>query len=177
MDTKSSLEPPDCHFLSAAVGWLELGNPAEAENELRQVSPANQDAAEVLVVHWFIQERQGAWERAREVAQRMRQAHPGNAFGHIHYAYALRRAPGGGLEAAWHALEPAVDLFPKEPIIPYNLACYAAQLDRKDQAWDWLQKAMAVGDKTLLRKMALADEDLKSLWPRLAEGSKKPGQA
>jgi tetratricopeptide (TPR) repeat protein len=177
METKSSIEPPDCHFLSAAIGWLELGNPAEAESELRQVSEPNQSAEEVLVVHWYIHERKGAWEQAREIAQRMRQTHPGNAFGYIHYAYATRRMTGGGLQAAWNALEPAVDLFPKEPIIPYNLACYAAQLDHQDQAWDWLQKAMAVGDKTLLRKMALADTDLKPLWPRLAQGSKKPGKA
>jgi predicted Zn-dependent protease len=168
MDVKQTLEPPDRHFLSAAIGWIELGNPTEAELELAQISPENQDCAEVLVTRWYIAERMANWEAAREAAHRMRQKHPQDPFGYIHYAYSMRRISAGGLQAAWDALRPAMDQFPKEPIIPYNLACYAAQMNQAEEAWSWLQKAMKLGDKTLLRKMALADPDLKPLWPRLS---------
>src|SRR6185436_7555694 len=32
--TRMNLEPPDTHYLRAACGWLELGNPAEAGEEI-----------------------------------------------------------------------------------------------------------------------------------------------
>ena len=175
MQNGRTIEPPDSHHVLAATGWLELGNPAEAAEELRRVGEANRDAEEVLTLLWFIEERQKAWDRALEAARRMREAHPRSPFGFIHFAYALRRSESGGLRAAWEALEPAVALFPKEPIIPYNLACYAAQLREDDRAWDWLRKAMEVGDPSLLRKMALADPDLESLWPRLRQETPEAG--
>jgi predicted Zn-dependent protease len=167
MDISQVLEPPDCHFLSAAVGWLELGNPTEAELELRQIRAAYQDSGPVLNVRWFLYERQRLWDQAQTVADRMRQLFPDDPGGYVHYAYATRRMAGGGISAAWDALEPAAQRFPKEPIIPYNLACYAAQQNQLDEAWIWLQKAMAIGDNTQLRQMALADPDLTALWPRL----------
>jgi hypothetical protein len=35
-----SLAPPDNHHFSAAVGWLELGNWREANEELESIAPA-----------------------------------------------------------------------------------------------------------------------------------------
>src|ERR1043166_9428290 len=48
------LEPPDTHHLSAAVGWLELGNPAEAGEEIARISPAALEHPDVLEVRWQI---------------------------------------------------------------------------------------------------------------------------
>jgi hypothetical protein len=48
----------------------------------------------------------------------------------IHQAYALRRMTGGGIKAAWDARLPAADRFPSQPMIAFNLACYACQLGR-----------------------------------------------
>jgi hypothetical protein len=72
--------------------------------------------------------------------------------------------PGGGLRAAWNALAPALDRFPKHEIIPYNLACYACQLDQLDQARILFQRALATGNKKHLKEMALDDSDLQPLW-------------
>ena len=33
------VEPPDSFYLSAAQGWMELGDPAEAQAELDKVAP------------------------------------------------------------------------------------------------------------------------------------------
>ena len=44
------LEPPDTHCFLGAVGWLELGNLAEARAELAQVSAAQQEHPDVLEV-------------------------------------------------------------------------------------------------------------------------------
>jgi hypothetical protein len=53
-------------------------------------------------------------------------------------------------------------------MIPYNLACYAAQFGRLEEAWQWLHKAMAAaGDTQHIKRMALADADLQKLWERI----------
>jgi hypothetical protein len=35
------LEPPDSIHLQAAQGWLDLGNPIEANEELEKIAPQN----------------------------------------------------------------------------------------------------------------------------------------
>lgn len=54
--------------------------------------------------------------------------------------------------------------------MPYNLACYAAQMGRMDEAWGLFERALAAAPcgKTLLR-LALADADLQPLWNRIRE--------
>jgi Tfp pilus assembly protein PilF len=103
-----------------------------------------------------------------KVAEGLVESAPENTFGWIHRAYAARRLHTGGLSLAWNLLEPALDRFPEHPIIAYNLACYAAQLGRLDDAWLLFQRALASASKCAdVIHMALADEDLKPLWPRI----------
>ena len=164
------VEPPDSHHLLAALGWLELGLPAEAGEEIARIAPAVLEHPDVLEVRWEICAAGRRWDSGLQLAERLLEVAPGRSSGWIHRAYALRRAPGGGLEKAWEALRPAFDKFPDVSIIPYNLACYAAQLDRPHDAWDWLQKAVeSGGQKEHLRAMALVDPDLESLWPKIRE--------
>ena len=70
-------------------------------------------------------------------------------------------------QAAWDALIPAVDRFPEEATIPYNLACYACQLDKVDEARRWFLRALAVGEKGKLKCMASSDPDMKPLWSEI----------
>ena len=164
------LEPPDNFHLRAAVGWLELGNPKEARAELDGITRELQGRPDVLEVRWQVEAATQQWERCRDVAHALMQALPTSPTAWIFQAYALRRVPGGGLRLAWDALLPAVEKFPKEPIIRYNLACYACQLGDLEQAWKWLGRALAIGDAPQLKAMAAQDEDLKPLWPRLEAG-------
>ena len=85
----------------------------------------------------------------------------------MHRAYALRRAKEGGLQAAWSALLPAIDKFPAEPTIPYNLACYACQMGQVDEARQWLKRAMKIGGNKKVKIRALNDEDLEPLWEEI----------
>ena len=162
------LHPPDTHHLSAAIGWLELGNPAEADAELQHVSAPCQTHPDILEVRWQVCVARKDWETASQVAESLIKHSPESATGWVHRAYALRRVKGGGLEKAWEALLPTFSQFPKMPIIPYNLACYAAQFGRLDEAWDWLHTAVEAGEKVeIVKHMALADSDLKALWDRV----------
>ena len=104
------------------------------------------------------------------VAERLTSKAPERASGWLHRAYALRRVKQGGLAQAWEALRPAYEKFPDVSIIPYNLACYAAQLGRTEEGWEWLHKAMqAAGDIDQIKLMALKDSDLEPLWDRIRE--------
>ncbi len=155
--------PPDTHYLRAAIGWLELGNTVEACKELENVSLAQQEHPNVLEVRWLICAEKGDWSSALEVARTLVRCAPESSSGWVHQAYALRRTDGGGLSAAWEALLPAYGKFPEEAIIPYNLSCYACQMNRSTEALTWLQKALKIGGKEKIKQMALADPDLQSL--------------
>ena len=164
----SEIPSPFQHCLSSAEGWLLLGNPAEAEAELGGIPAPWRDLASVLEVRWQIHAARTDWDQAVRCAEILVQKWPERESGWIQHAYALRRAKGGGLEKAWAALRPAFERFPKVSIIPYNLACYAAQFGRLEEAWEWLHQAMkAAGDVEMIKNMALADTDLQSLWDRL----------
>lgn len=162
------IQPPDTFHLSAAVGWLELGNPGEARLELDRVALPLQTRPEVLEVRWQVEAAAQQWGKCREVAQNLLQNAPERPAGWIFHAYALRRAPGGGLQSASDALLPAAEKFPQEPIIPYNLACYACQMGNLAEAWKWLGQALAIGEPRQIKAMALNDPDLTPLWPKLA---------
>src|SRR5512146_269986 len=161
------LEPPDTHYLSAALGWLELGNLTEATAELGHIREERQRHPEVLEVRWLVCAEQQRWEEGLQAARALLEQAPERPSGWLHQAYALRRAPGGSVERAWEALLPAADKFPDEPIIPYTLACYACQAQRLEQARTWLGRAIAVGGKEQIKRLALADSDLERLWEEI----------
>lgn len=165
------VELPDAHYLNAALGWFKLGCLADAQAELEQISPANQHHPHVLEVRWMIFAQEKRWSDALEVAHTEIAVKPDSASGWLHRAYALRRIANGGLPQAWDALLPAAEKFPEEPVIAYNLSCYACQLQQLDQARNWFKRALAADEKQKddIKKMALADDDLKPLWPEISK--------
>lgn len=163
------LEPADIHRLNAAVGWLGLNCPADARAELDAVAPGQQSHPAVLEVRWLLCAHQQNWPDALAVARAELAAAPEDSSGWLHQAYALRRTSDGGLPQAKAALLPAAEKFPKEPVIAYNLACYACQLSELDEARQWLRHATKTGGKKNIKKMALADDDLKPLWPEIGK--------
>ena len=163
------LEPPDWHYVSAAVGWLELGNLAEAKAELARVSAAQQNHPDVLEVRWLVCAEAGLWEEGLQIARALVAGAPERPSGWLHLAYALRRAPQGSVKQAWEALLPAFDKFPNEPVISYNLSCYACQMGQLEAAWVWLKRAFVIGGKAKIKAMALHDSDLEPLWQQIRQ--------
>ena len=161
------LEPPDTHYLDAAIGWLGLNCAADARDELKRISAVNQNHSDVLEVRWMLCAHEKRWSNALTVAELEIIAAPGDAGGWLHRAYALRRMKDGGLTQAWDALLPAASKFPKESVIAYNLSCYACQMQQLDLAREWLQRAVKAGKKEVIKQMALADDDLKPLWTEI----------
>lgn len=163
----NELSQPDRLHLDAAEGWLLLDRPDYALEELAHLSEFCRHDAEVLERKWQTHAVARDWTGACATAQRLIELHPARVFGWVHRAYALRRMEGGSLERAWDALLPVAPKFPKEFLIPYNLACYAACMGRLEEAWDWLQTAGRIAGPAQIRRMALADEDLVPLRERV----------
>jgi Flp pilus assembly protein TadD len=156
------MKPPDTHHLKAAEGWLELGNAVEARVELEQIAPAFHGHPEVLEVRWGIAAKAKDWQGCVEIASALVKKAPKNPSGWIHRSYALHE-----LKRTVQALDellPAAAKFPKEWVIPYNLACYCTRLGRLEEARGWLEAAFKLGDRARLKEMALADPDLEMIW-------------
>ena len=111
------IEPPDTHHLSAAIGWLGLGNAVEARAELDCIQPEFQDDPDVLEVRWLMCARENRLDEGVELARSLVMRAPERSSGWLHQAYSLRRARDGSIRKAWEALLPAFDKFPREPII------------------------------------------------------------
>ncbi|SRR5258708_7455103 len=163
------IEPPDKHYLSAAIGWLGLGNPAEARAELARIQPSCQDDPDVLEIRWLICAREGCWDEGVHLARSLVQRAPDRCSGWVNQAYSLRRAPHGGVRKAWEALLPAFDKFPSEATISYNLSCYACQMQDLVAARVWLKRALVIGGRARIKRQALEEPDLEPLWPEIRE--------
>ena len=164
-----SLEPPDTFHLSAATGWLGLGNWQEALEELEKITPALRSHPEVLLARFEIHTKAGKWDMAAETACALVQIRPKEAQFWISHAYATRRMTGGGIPKAKEILGKARTLFPKEPLIAYNLACYECQLGDVTAARQWLKSALVLGDPKQLKQMALRDPDPQPIWTAIGE--------
>jgi tetratricopeptide (TPR) repeat protein len=157
-----ALSPPDIHYANAAWGWLDLGNPAEAVLELDRVASPAQLHPDVLALRWEIFARDAKWAQALDIARSLVQIAPDRSDSWIKQSYALHELKR--TQEAWNALHPISEHFPDASTIPYNLACYACQLGHIPAALVWLRRAMKIGGRESIRRMALEDADLQPLW-------------
>lgn len=166
-----SLTAEEQHQLRAAQGWLELGDLKSALEELEQLRGEIRVHPLVLKIRFQIYAAAGKWGNAFTVAEGLTRVVPNEADSFICRSYAARRMDGGGLLTAFDLLRDAVADFPDEPVIPYNLACYSAQLGRLDEARHWLTRTFEVSERIGTRQRwhatALKDPDLEPLWPEL----------
>jgi predicted Zn-dependent protease len=103
-----------------------LGNSQEANEELERITPSLRAHPDVLEVRWQIYAQAKKWEACVDIAEAIVQQAPQRALGWIHRSFALHELER--TKEARDFLLPAVQEFPKEWIIWYNLACYASQL-------------------------------------------------
>lgn len=161
----SKLEPPETHYLQAALGWLELGNPREAAAELARLRPEVRQEPEVLEASWRLYAAERRWEDALAVARTLTLVRPEDLTGWVNQSFALHELRRTAEALA--LLRPKAAEFPREGIIPYNLACYACQLGDLGEARRWLGRFLQLRDKEELLRLALSDPDLQPLWDEL----------
>ena len=147
---------PYKRHLQAAVGFLELGMPLDANEEIEAIEPEMKTFSEVLTVRVEIFCALGKWELMEIVARQLTNQQPDEPQGFISLAFATRRAIG--LQEALAVLAQVANRFPTCATILYNLACYAAQLGHLQVARNRLAEAVTL--EPAFRKMALEDPDL-----------------
>jgi thioredoxin-like negative regulator of GroEL len=162
----NDLEPHDVMHLNAAEGWLGLENVIEADKELKQITPTMHRHPEVLGVRYEMFAKAECWPKCEEVAEAIVMLEPESTFGWIRRSFALHEQD---LTAtAREKLLPAVDLFPDDITIRYNLACYECVLGNMSEAKLHLAEAFNVAHNQNCtdewKKQMLGDPDLKPLW-------------
>lgn len=155
------LQPPDSHHLSAAAGWLGLGDYLEANGELEKIAPKLRAHPDVLRLRCEIYLRAAKWNEAAVVASALCDMIPGDGYGWIQHSYALHEMRRTA-EARDNLLR-IVDLFPRDSTIRYNLACYECQLGHLERARQWFHAAMQHGNANELRRAMIDDPDMEPL--------------
>jgi len=161
------LPPPDRFHLSSALGWLGLGNAAEAAAELNAIAPEHLGRLDVLAVKWDVSARLKRWPECLEIADQLVEQWPCEPTGWIDRSFALHELDR--TREAHDNLASVAGRFEKVWTIPYNLACYACQLGDRDGARRWLRKAFAVEDKSRLLRIAMEDPDLEPMWDEVGK--------
>lgn len=161
------LVPPDTFYVSAARGWAELGNPAEAKLEMERLSPAAREHPMALETWWEIHAAERNWEAALESARELILSAPSLPSGWINQSYCLHELKR--TVEARDCLLKVASCFPDVSTIPYNLACYACQLGDNALALRWVKAAAKVVGKETVKAMAKGDPDLAPLWKEIRE--------
>jgi tetratricopeptide (TPR) repeat protein len=160
----------DQRQLTAAEGWLELGNALEANAELENITPQLRSHPSVLKLRWQIYAEEKKWEACIDIAVALTNLDPEDPFGWTYHAYALHALKR--TQEAWDNLLAVVDRFPQDWLMRYNLACYACQMGLHEEARGWLERAFLSSDNPVkVKLMALDDPDLQPLW-KSGEGDK-----
>jgi tetratricopeptide (TPR) repeat protein len=159
-----SLDSSDSHHLSAAEGWIGLGNWQQANSELEKIAPGFQAHPDVLEIRLHVYVKAGKWEPCVDIGNALVRAVPERPYGWIQRSSALHELKR--TQEAFDYLLPVAKQFPKEWIIPYDLACYCAQLGRLEECKDWFTKAVGINERSVQLE-AIDDPDLKPLLDSL----------
>jgi tetratricopeptide (TPR) repeat protein len=128
---------------------------------LENFSPEMRAHPDVFEIRWHVFARAKKWEACVDIASAIIQLAQRHWEGWIQCSFALHALKGK--QKALDNLLPVADGFLGVWNIPYNLACYCAQLGRFDKAQDWFRRAMAV-DEESVEPSAVDDPDLQPLW-------------
>jgi len=132
----------------------------DAAKALEELAPEDKTRKEVLGARVALYMAAKKWDMAAAVASHLVRVEPENVAWWINLAYSVRRAES--VEKAEAILLRAREVHPKNALIAFKLACYASVTGRFENAKVRLRHAIEL-DKGI-RKLAIDDEDLKSLW-------------
>jgi tetratricopeptide (TPR) repeat protein len=162
------LDHADEIHLNAAEGWLGLGDLNSANDELEEITPEFRVHPAVLLMRCQIYQAAKKWDAVIVIAETLVNQLPKLEDPWIQRSYALHELRR--TQEAYDLLLPAVKMFPKLPVVQYNLACYACQLGKLKEALNRLQRAIELGGKRHdIRMDALDDPDLEPLWRLIGE--------
>lgn len=162
------VSPEDLRQCRAAEGWLELNLPQEAAHELKSLSEEAQCDPLAIVLWMHVHYALAQWEQCLESATKLIRDAAAKAHPYVSGSIALYRLHR--TQDAWDFLRPVLDKFRDDWSVPYNLACYAAQLGRLEDALEMFNLASKRGDAAKIKAHGLKDPDLEPIWPMIGAG-------
>jgi Flp pilus assembly protein TadD len=147
--------------LRAASGWLELGLPGDALEELCLLPHEQQSQLKVLEMKLYAQMECEAWNAASDTARLLCAKQPKVPDFYLRAAYCLHET-GDTLAARNQLLRGPKVLF-EMAVFHYNLACYLWTLGEQARARSHLSQAIAMDES--YRTAALHDRDLVGIGP------------
>src|SRR5206468_2994374 len=105
------------------------------------------------------------WDACLQIAATLVKTAPRRCRSWLQYSISLHRLDR--TQEAYDDLFKVAKKFPKEWVVPYNLACYCAQLGKTEEAWHWLEQACLVGIARDVKRTAVTDPDLEPLWKQM----------
>ena len=147
--------------LRTASGWLELGLPDGALEELSLLPVHEQTHQQVLELTLQAQMESKTWNAAADTARLLCKNFPANGDYFLHAAYCLHET-GDTLAARNQLLRGPKSLLAL-PHFHYNIACYLWTLGEQARARTHLSQAIAMDES--YRECALADRDLVGIGP------------
>jgi len=139
---------PDRLHLAGAIGWLELGNPTEANLELEPLRWEACDHPDVLVVRWHIHFRKKQWATLKHISARLAGLEPLNPESWLLHANSYYFA--GQYEHSYEITSLAVQQFPDDWRFHYEMACCAARLGKQREVESCLRRALDLGGDACL---------------------------
>jgi len=159
---------PDLHHVNAAIGWLDLGAPAEAALELEHVTFGTLAQHDVMLLRWKVCARLESWPIALYLARTLVRISPEKPASWLCLAFSLVNVHGAF--DAWHELLEAARKHPRISSVPIFLSRLCSQInDRKKSAiwldrWEQLEREAArlkrePAGKLTAEPLALADSN------------------
>ncbi|QTN31605.1 tetratricopeptide repeat protein [Akkermansiaceae bacterium] len=142
--------------IRAASGWLELGMPDDALEELNGLSGEDRQGRKVLELELAAQMAKGSWAGASSTARQLCGQAADEPDFFLSAAYCLHEA--GETEEARQLLSGGPEVLREFPVYHYNMACYLWTLGEGDSAKEHLDKAIAMDEGFL--DAAKTDRDL-----------------
>lgn len=142
--------------IRAATGWLELGMPDDALEELKGLSFEERSERKALELKLAAEMAKMYWQQASETALELCELVADEPDFFLSAAYCLHEV-GMTLEAR-SCLHRGPSVLQELPVFHYNMACYLWILDEKDAAKAHLDIAIGMDDSFL--ESARSDKDL-----------------
>jgi tetratricopeptide (TPR) repeat protein len=146
--------------LHAADGYLYLGMPDEALNELEVVPTPEQIDSSVMLAKVRVLLHLKDWKSAETLSLQGATHHPQEEEFTVQRAFALHQLNKG--DEAVEVLLAAPEWIRRTGILHYNLACYEARLGDLSTAKQCIRAAIQLN--AAMKKNARIDPDLQALW-------------
>jgi tetratricopeptide (TPR) repeat protein len=146
-------------ILRAASGWLELGMPDDALEELKGLTKEEGETRKATELRMAAQMAQGDWKSAGETGLELCEMAVDEPDFHLSAAYCLHEA--GETKEAMRCLEEGPEVLEEMAIFHYNKACYLCVMGDVKGASECLARAIEMDDS--FQEAAMVDKDLVGL--------------